>query len=877
MGSALGARYKQTGRIDDLVQHIHHQQEALLLCTIEHPLRPSTLHSLGIALQTRFDQTGDAAHLGMSIKYQQEVLSFCPTDHPGRSSVLNNLGIALQKQFDRTGGPGDLGMSIEYHQEALLLRPIDHPGRSGALNNLGIAIHKRFDQTGDPADLNMSIEYHKEALALRPLNHPSRSSALNNLGIALQKRFHLTNDATNLDMSIKYHEEDLLLHPIGHPGRSATLNSLGIALHKRFDQTRDAADLDASIEYHQEDLLLHPIGRPGRSLPLNNLGIALRKRFDQMGDPADFEMSIKYHQEDLSICPIGHPNRALILNSLGLSLEAQSRRKGDMADFEDCIRYYREGSEYVLSSLSHRQVACNNWIKAARRYRSESLGDAYKSSLDLLDRSLLLAASTLPDTHSRLRGNRETVTEDATSDAIGKHELARAVEISERGRALLFTQLGNYRTPLYELQAVDNKLADRFRELSTSMEESSLSGGGGKIGGGAMTDHVGRRQRLAVEWDRTLQAIRELNGFENFLGVTPFTQLRRAANNGPVILVNISQYGSNAIIIHKTGEPISVTLPEATPTAIEALVRTLRQTTGTSLGEKESYKILETVLRDIWTKIVEPVVFQLENMLKVRRWSRIWWITTSLASLLPLHAAGVYVSGGRNLPDRFVSSYAITLSSLLRSRAGHPRRKNSLSPRILVVAQSGAEGEQQLPMVHHEVVIIRSLPAEVTVIEGDDCTRDPVLTGLMETDWVHFACHGKQHPTEPFQSHFSLLTRDTSLTLLDIIKTGLPQGELAVLSACHSAAGDESTPDEGIHLTAGVLFTGFRSVIGTMWAMADEDGPVIAEEFYKYMFRRGPEAADCRDAADGLAKAIRVLRRRKVPLERWVNFVHYGI
>ncbi|KAG8882735.1 hypothetical protein FRB98_003504 [Tulasnella sp. 332] len=146
--------------------------------------------------------------------------------------------------------------------------------------------------------------------------------------------------------------------------------------------------------------------------------------------------------------------------------------------------------------------------------------------------------------------------------------------------------------------------------------------------------------------------------------------------------------------------------------------------------------------------------------------------------------------------------------------------------------------------------MIRTLSAKITVIEGDDCTKDVVMNGLKEASCI---------------------------TLLDNITTGLPKAELSVLSACHSAAGDESTPDEEIHLIAGMLFISFKSVVGTMWAIADKDGPVIAEEFYKYIFRNRPEATYCKNAADGSAKAIRAPRRRQVSLERWINFVHYGV
>ena len=49
--------------------------------------------------------------------------------------------------------------------------------------------------------------------------------------------------------------------------------------------------------------------------------------------------------------------------------------------------------------------------------------------------------------------------------------------------------------------------------------------------------------------------------------------------------------------------------------------------------------------------------------------------------------------------------------------------------------------------------------------------------------------------------------------------------ELAFLSACHTAAGGVvGTPDEVVHLAAALQFCRFRSAVGTMWGMEDEDG-----------------------------------------------------
>ena len=120
---------------------------------------------------------------------------------------------------------------------------------------------------------------------------------------------------------------------------------------------------------------------------------------------------------------------------------------------------------------------------------------------------------------------------------------------------------------------------------------------------------------------------------------------------------------------------------------------------------------------------------------------------------------------------------------------------------------------------------------------------------------------------------------DGNLELRRLMQISFPRAELAVLSACNTATGDvENAPDEVIHLAAAMQFCGFRSVVGTLWPMKDEDGPNVALEFYGYMFRRGQgHTPDFRDSAAALNHAVKSLQRAKVPIDRWINFVHFGL
>jgi hypothetical protein len=95
------------------------------------------------------------------------------------------------------------------------------------------------------------------------------------------------------------------------------------------------------------------------------------------------------------------------------------------------------------------------------------------------------------------------------------------------------------------------------------------------------------------------------------------------------------------------------------------------------------------------------------------------------------------------------------------------------------------------------------------------------------------ACHGLPDRKKPFESAFALY--DGHFTIQRIIECDLKNPEFAYLSACHTTVGDEESLDEVIHLASAMQFAGFRSVIGTMWAVDDGATNKITSTFYKHM------------------------------------------
>lgn len=119
-----------------------------------------------------------------------------------------------------------------------------------------------------------------------------------------------------------------------------------------------------------------------------------------------------------------------------------------------------------------------------------------------------------------------------------------------------------------------------------------------------------RHYNARTAWINTVEEIRRLPGLEFFLLPPPFERLREAASGGPVVIVNINERRSDAIIVLQTEDPILVPLPDASPEAVQEIADGF----GERPVECTDRKAI-ALLREIWDLIVEPVVTQLLQIL----------------------------------------------------------------------------------------------------------------------------------------------------------------------------------------------------------------------------------------------------------------------
>jgi CHAT domain-containing protein len=203
---------------------------------------------------------------------------------------------------------------------------------------------------------------------------------------------------------------------------------------------------------------------------------------------------------------------------------------------------------------------------------------------------------------------------------------------------------------------------------------------------------------------------------------------------------------------------------------------------------------------------------------------RLYWCPTGVFTTLPLHAAGMYEGPASErlcCKDFVISSYITTVTTLVRlQRAGYrpfPRTSTSLA----LVAEKRAY-ESHFPTIYGVVqesmevaAIARSAGVHNLQQFTDSTSVSTTASALEAANVVHLACHGTQDSADATKSGFCL--GDGRLTIEKLMDIKLENAFLAYLSACQTATGDREQPDQAMHLAAAMLYSGFKSVVATMW------------------------------------------------------------
>ena len=698
-----------------------------------------------------------------------------------------------------------------------------------------------------------------------------------------------TYSAADIQQKIEHLENLLSITPPGTKHHIECLDHLANWYESKFQHSDNISDLEEAIKYSRLALDATPVGDPGRLGPLCSLCLVLLLAFQKTNKITylDEAIAIGY---DIVKLKTAHKVLFKMTHLLVSSLRTRERLLGRIEDRHEAVRLISSVIDDQYAQDHDRFRLSCEWAILARSIGHPTTLTAYKTAMSLMQKSISFAP-TVSIQHARhvaMGEDCQTMPLDYASYQIRLGQFEEAVETLEQGRALLWSEMRGLRTTVCQLIEEDSPLAKRFSEINQELEILTISvtpsgrpevedGVHGKDGTDPFGRLVVKRKKLVEERDALISQIQSRPGSEGFLGAPSFDTLRSAASRGPVIIINHCEWRSDIIIIFHDSLPCSIPTTETFFTRAKKLRDELVDARKRGLDSVEYQQALSSVLKGLYELVGEPVMKRL-RVLGVPEQSRIWWCPTSVFCSLPLHAMGpIPSSNGREqyFSDLYIPSYTPSVSALIESRQANvqmPKR-----PSLLLVAQP----DDLLPGVKGEIKVIRrALHARLTMesLVSAEATPSSVLEGLRGSRFAHFACHGVLEAGKPFDASFKL-HGNSRLTLLEIVRSRLPDAEFAFLSCCHAAEiTEDSIADEALHLTAAMQYCGFRSVVGTMWEMADVDGRDLAKTFYKSLFSSQETGVPYYERSAGaLRDATQRLReKRGITLERWVNFVHYG-
>ena len=147
--------------------------------------------------------------------------------------------------------------------------------------------------------------------------------------------------------------------------------------------------------------------------------------------------------------------------------------------------------------------------------------------------------------------------------------------------------------------------------------------------------------RVAAEdLEALLGEIRERPGYAGFLLPLPAAELRAAATAGPVVLVNVSDLGSHALIV-TADRTDTVALPDIGPGVVAATEAHFAAVVAVALAEAPASaardgaeSVIEDVLGWLWDAVAEPVLDALGELAAAGTrglGTRLWWSATARA------------------------------------------------------------------------------------------------------------------------------------------------------------------------------------------------------------------------------------------------------
>ncbi|WP_125785629.1 CHAT domain-containing protein [Amycolatopsis sp. WAC 01375] len=752
-----------------------------------------------------------------------------------RRIALSNLGAVLLEAKSRALGTAAVCAAIEIGGSA-----VKDPAAEENLGHNQLAL---FEDSGDTTALLESLRRFENAVKGTPADGADRARRLCGQATAISRCRQVLGERYDRVHAVALMRSALAMTPTRHPDEPMMFDRLSSLLLAEFRERPELASIEeaAALSARAVD---ESTGFAERSaFQINRIGVLLAwaKHIDS---PEVLDLADEVSEHVLQALPLDHALTSDALHARGI-VEVLKRCP------ERAVDHFKAAARVPASPLRRIAVARKAAAMAGESGMWRLAADVLAHAVALLP--ALASRGLVRFDQERLLASYHGLAREACAYAVQTGDVIGGLLALERGRGVLFKQVHDDQVDMEPLRRVRPDLAARYDDcravLALPPSDDSLA-----------RDRI---HAAADEMDRILDEARSVPGLERVFAPLGSDELREAAVEGPVVVVNVASLRTDALIITVDGVEV-VPLPQASaPIAQEQFRAFIRASGDGGSCPSES-------LAWLWDAIVKPVLERLgiEPHSDDGPWRRVWWSPTGPLVFFPLHAAE---KNADSVLDRVMSSYTATVADLVRTR-----RRSAVPPgeaRLVVVAAPEVPGAKTLKRVADELAAIRAhVGKPQTELYGDQATRAAVLEALTGHERAHLACHAAQNVRMPTAGCLVLTDHEESpLTVRDIARLNLTSAEFAYLSACATGRGGIALTEEAVHLASAFQVAGYRHVVATLWPIWDAVAPVFAEAVYKAIAEGGVDAV-----ARAVHETARLLRGKKHPPIVWAAHFHMG-
>jgi hypothetical protein len=785
-------------------------------------------------LRLRFMKQGSTESLSEAAIRAVMHLNSLTSEAPRWDRLQASLAEVLLLRFKITGAAGDMEDAAHAAEQALSRSNIETPLYLTRLAHLAVCRENQYQEFRNLSRLNECIRLTDMITQLAPPHSVNWLTAKYDLLGALMLRIEAIGSLHDLNRAVGLVPDLSASSRCDRQEAHIMLRAVANVYLLRFERTNSPEDWERAITHMRKTVQVHINQLPQDLQRSHNVlhlyTKAMRTRYE-----------IFYEMEQVTDA----------LAQQNLAMYAPSTSQAVKIDITQTVACNDPGGDYVVMALNRLLDAlstayCPELNKlihtidiltyVAKHAPRLNYGTAPKMVI-----MYSTAVSVLPevasfglDARTRLSAtsNSGRLTTQEALHAISIGHIKVAIEKLEAGRSAFWTQGLHLRTPFTDLPPeIGDKLTNITSILNQPIPDSKEPL--------AQELEFARRRRLGDEFVAVLARARQLPGFQDLLEYHSFASIAQAARQHPIVIFVAGESTGYALIILENAQCTSVTLKTATTATLKTLShrievhsRHVRSLRGMRKAQASDGVDPTDVYRELWVMVMLPVVDalgwpvsleELQSVIasliyvqKAQGWDRprLTLCPTGGFMQLPLHAAGIYTGSDQIwCSDYFVSTYVPSIGALLHARQTFKPTRRVEANTLIVAVEHPFQGTALLSTLN-EAGTVQSHVSPSAKVTQVSASAD-VFAGIQLASILHMACHGTQDLGDALQSGFFL--EDELLPISKLMELELPRAFLAVLSACETAKGDASQPDQAIHLAATMLFMGFKSVVATMW------------------------------------------------------------